>query len=249
MMLVGLLLSVGLLMALTDTGESGDDSVVTLEEDITEGSDGDDVIAGDDGVDIILGAEGDDSIRGGGDVDLILGEGGDDFLRGGQGDDAIIGGEGADTLEGASGDDLLDGTGLLDEATMIASLQNPNAYGGVVAVYELRDDTDEGDVIDGGNGNDTINVGTADTVTGGSGEDVFTTGFWIDPDTPAEVEDFDPDEDLISFSYVGVTPPSITIEDDADGNANLLADGETMVVLANAAGTVSVTDVILVREA
>ncbi|MBU1041025.1 MAG: FecR domain-containing protein, partial [Proteobacteria bacterium] len=91
---------------------------------------------------------------------IILGGAGNDSLSGGLGADTLSGGEGNDTMVGAGGADILTGGDGNDTVVeTVASLAN----------------------IDGGAGNDTINMGTTlnsadglDTIQGGTGNDTLT---------------------------------------------------------------------------
>jgi uncharacterized protein len=74
-----------------------------------EGTNGDDVLRGTDGVDVIMGLGGKDTITGGNEKDVICGGAGDDSLAGGNGDDVLLGGFGVDRLSGDNGDDTLIG--------------------------------------------------------------------------------------------------------------------------------------------
>ena len=68
------------------------------------GSQGDDIITFNGGVNILDGHDGDDSISGGAGADTLLGGEGDDTLAGGAGADLIDGGEGSDTVTYTIGD-------------------------------------------------------------------------------------------------------------------------------------------------
>jgi Ca2+-binding RTX toxin-like protein len=120
------------------------------------GDAGDDVLSGGAWADYLDGGEGNDTLRGGTGADLLFGGEGDDLLVGGAGNDGLQGGTGADTLLGGPGDDVIDGTFL---------------SGGV--------DIDAGDLIRGGDGNDSIMVGAMDTVSGGAGSDLFIAGEYV----------------------------------------------------------------------
>lgn len=98
----------------------------------------------------IVGSPGDDRITGTSGADVILAHGGRDQVDGRGGDDRICGGAGADTILGGSGDDRLYGEGNQFHA-------DP---GGVHVA---------GDVLDGGAGDDVLDVGPtpyADTLAG-----------------------------------------------------------------------------------
>ena len=70
---------------------------------------GDDVIYGGPGDDIIYGKNGDDVIYGGPGEDIIYGKNGDDVIYGGPGEDHILAGYGRDSVLGGSGDDVIYG--------------------------------------------------------------------------------------------------------------------------------------------
>ena len=55
---------------------------------------------GTDGIDLIIGDDNDNLIYAGGGDDIIFGFGGDDTIVGGFGDDVIVGGKGADFIDG-----------------------------------------------------------------------------------------------------------------------------------------------------
>ena len=93
-------------------GETQTADVADIE--LLDGSDHDDVLAGDRGNDRIEGSlgndlldgrEGDDTLVGQGGADRLIGGPGDDILEGGAGNDLLRGGPGSDSLEGGEGDD------------------------------------------------------------------------------------------------------------------------------------------------
>jgi len=132
-----------------------------------------------------FGTEGGQTVVGNSGKDLIYGVGGDDFLSGGQGDDTLYGGGdddtlygrvGSDTMFGGSGDDMLGGAvdddvDLLyggageDEFTL---RPGDHGFGGgdddtfVVGSHGLT----AGQTIDGGGGDDTLNMGHGTTLPG-----------------------------------------------------------------------------------
>jgi Ca2+-binding RTX toxin-like protein len=67
---------------------------------------GNDLVFGDEGNDRISGGNGDDSLGGSADNDLVFGNQGADFLRGHDGDDTLVGGLGLDDLDGNAGVDV-----------------------------------------------------------------------------------------------------------------------------------------------
>ena len=205
------------------------------DNDLLQGLEGDDTLAGDEGEDILFGDEGDDALSGGADDDLLLGGGDDDLVEGGEGDDALFGGEGEDTINGGNGADVIDGTDRLDEDVLVASMQSAETDDDLVFEFGTEQDTDSGDVIDGGAGEDVIVMGSEDSVTGGADGDLFAGGWWIRPGDPAIVEDYDEDEDLLTYTYEGTTAPTITTDvDAATGDATVYADGNEVIVVINA---------------
>lgn len=100
-------------------GTNGDDVIVGNELDnLIDAKRGDDTVCslgGDDSVnggagnDTILGGKGSDSIRGGPGDDLLMGQGGGDTFRDGPGNDIVIGGPGNDVLIDDTGSDVFKG--------------------------------------------------------------------------------------------------------------------------------------------
>ena len=146
---------------------------VALDGTPLEGTDGTDLLLGDDFDNVISGNDGDDLLDGGG---------GDDLLMGGDGNDALLGGDGIDDLIGADGDDLLAGEEGSDE--LFGQNGNDFLEGGT------GNDTliggDGNDILVGGAGDDSL-VGVAghdiligedghDTLMGGTGDDVLIGG-------------------------------------------------------------------------
>ena len=215
-------------------GTAGSDIIVGSEQDdsissnagvdVVMGEGGADYIAGGDNSDYLFGGSGDDTIEGGAGADLIMGGSGDDILRG-QGDtDIIRGGSGADTIEGGAGADLLLGDSGDDSIT-----------GGEGA-----------DTIDGGQGADLI-FGDAgdDTLTGGAGADIFAFGPGDGNDT---ITDFNTDEDNINLSMFGadISYSDLTITATTDGTGTIITvpgeDGENNGITITLEGVTS-TDV------
>ncbi len=89
---------------------SGNDSLTgTNGEDIISGNQGADTLNGLGGNDILLGGKGSDSIDGGAGNDFLSGNNDNDTLIGGDGNDVIRGGKGNDILNGGAGNDILIG--------------------------------------------------------------------------------------------------------------------------------------------
>jgi len=95
---------------------------------------------------------------------------------------------------------------------------------------------DAGDQIDLGPGDDTIVAGPGDTVITGTGNDEVALGDWSLGDDPVVVEDFDEQEDVITFAYAsGTTEPEIEMTLNAQtGDAELRADGALFLIVRDA---------------
>lgn len=74
-----------------------------------QGTEGNDVLDGDNRGNTLKGHQGDDLLQGFGGKDLLTGQDGNDFLRGSKGQDTLIGGKGQDILIGGKGQDILEG--------------------------------------------------------------------------------------------------------------------------------------------
>jgi Ca2+-binding RTX toxin-like protein len=199
-------------------GSDGDDTLAgNGGRDELHGDAGDDVLSGGDWADYLYGGEGNDTLRGGMGADLAFGGEGDDLILGGAGDDGLQGGLGADTIFGGPGDDVIDGTFV---------------SGGV--------DIDAGDLIRGGDGNDSIMVGAMDTVSGGAGSDFFVAGdFVASAERPGLVTDFDPASDRIEVVYDPVTlpDPEIGVIDYEEGDgSSITLNGAAVLHLAGVRG-------------
>jgi len=124
---------------------------------------GNDRITGGANADVILGGSGKDRLNGGGGDDRLEGGSGRDRLTGGAGDDTLIGGAGKDRLDGGDGDDILYLGGLKD--------QNDVIQGG--DGFDTVANDGEGLVLrrfDGDNGIEAIEGGN-DAVSGTRGSD------------------------------------------------------------------------------
>lgn len=243
-------------------GGAGNDNI--------EGGSGDDSLRGDDGDDVIFGQQGNDDIDGGaGDDAIVAGRGadtthggeGDDWIEGNQGDDVLegdagedllLGGTGADTLSGGADDDVLVGgrvSGLplsfeqmqmLREGATVEDFREMLPPGS----FQLSDDG-EMDVLNGGDGADSLFLGAGDTGDGGAGIDEYMVfQNQIGDAGPAVVQTFEDDE-LIGIVQPDSTPePEISIE--TDGNdALVLADNVVVARVVGAAGRIEASDIFI----
>ncbi|MFI3158147.1 MAG: calcium-binding protein, partial [Methylococcaceae bacterium] len=177
------------------TSDTGDDTYVmtngnyTVDESAVDGEAG--------ALDLITGTEGNDVIDGKGGSDVLSGKAGDDDIEGGTEGDIIQGGLGKDTLKGGAGDDAIYGSSdmSINKPANVNFTQPVNTYvhpqatgfnwtsgynttleNGVPSSFSnaprnrLADD--QGNLIDGGAGNDFIAAGTGvDYVHGGADKD------------------------------------------------------------------------------
>lgn len=193
--------------------------------------DGYDFMAGADGNDLMFGGNGADVMAGEDGNDALLGEAGNDTLYGGAGNDLMDGGADMDTLYGEAGNDALQGYLAVDSADT-----------------GFRDsDVHDPDLLDGGEGNDTLLAGSGDTLTGGAGADMHVLGTWIDQDVT--ITDYVRGQDVIVLNYnaADTTPPVITLQQSGTtpADAEILIDGVVAAVVQGAHGTLTVTDVVL----
>ena len=153
--------------------------------------DSEDTLNGRNGSDILYGAAGDDSLNGGLGNDLLNGNGDRDTINGGSGEDIVNGGSGNDILRGGTNDDSLNGEtdndiifGNAGNDTLNGGLNSDRLYGGDgidSLVGNKGDDRLYGgsdrDFIQGDDGNDTL-IGSQDndTLQGNSGKDVLNGG-------------------------------------------------------------------------
>lgn len=135
----------------------------------------------------LTGTDGNDTIAGTVGADLIQGFGGDDVLNGGIGNDRIEGGAGNDRLDGGAGVDRLEG-GEGNDVLIDATKGGDALYGGAgddvltVTAAPGYDAVSTGLILDGGDGNDSIDVrfdydfakAIVPTITGGTGNDLIT---------------------------------------------------------------------------
>lgn len=125
------------------------------------GTEGNDRLIGDKGIDTLWGDGGDDYLNGGMESDQIFGGDGDDviedpfgdeFIRGGEGNDAISGGPGLDILFGGGGKDFI--THSTDPAEVFAGRGDDFVLGGSAGDGLMGNEGD--DWIEGGEGFDSL---------------------------------------------------------------------------------------------
>ncbi len=209
--------------------------VVTIVEPIT-GTEDADTLSGSEFDDQIDALAGDDVVSGLAGDDMISAEDGNDSLDGGEGNDSLIGGEGNDTLIGGDGADSMEG-GLGDDVFWGVE----DSFNEFHIIGKPSSSDQEVDTMQGGEGDDTLIMGSGDIAEGGEGADTFASGTWIDSDNLPVVEDFDITQDVFEIhvpewvSEKG-TPGSfadgtVAVEPDSDkgeGWFTVTYDGEPM---------------------
>ena len=247
LMAVGMMLGFGAeAMVEAETEAEGSEN-----SDRIDGTERDDNFRGAAGDDLLLGNGGNDNIFGDGGNDWIFGMHGLDTLTGGAGNDVLVGGAGADAIDAGDGDDFVEAANLLDADALAGSLTGANSFADIAFTYDLSLQSDAGDAVDLGAGDDTVVVGANDTVTGAEGADKFATGDWIETHGAAYLPDFDPAEDILTFAYDDAgRAPDLTIQvDPVRGGVTLLNHGEPIALIGAAPGTITTSDVMLVAYA
>lgn len=166
---------------------------------------------------IASGGDGDDTLTGTPETDLLGGGAGDDLIDGLGADDELVGGAGADTLFGSWGGDLL--SGVVRDGDGI--------------------DRDDADFLNGGDGDDTLEIGTGDVATGGEGADSFVLGRWVADGEAPTLMDFDRAEDRMLVFYDdsdGAAPPDLALRPSAEtpGMTEILSDGAPLAIMPDA---------------
>lgn len=149
-------------------------------------------------------------------------------VAGGGGNDVVIDMGGSVSVAGGDGNDVLRTD--VSESSFLASATDALSF------YVGND----ADTINGGAGDDRISGSHGDLLTGGSGDDQFIV--FSDPDLSDRdtvITDFVPaDDSLLIYvdSYEATTALQDSLTDNitvttADGNTQILADGEVIVVL------------------
>ena len=188
------------------SAQTGADTLGGIENFI--GSQGNDTINLNGGVNVIDGQGGNDTINAGGGNDILTGGAGNDTLGGGTGDDGFVAtvGDGNDTYNGGIGADTYDLSATSAGATVTANSAT-SAETGIDVLSSIANVIgSQGDdlialnggvnVIDGQGGNDTINAGGGnDVVSGGAGNDTLTGG------TGSDIVNGGAGDDTFTFNF------------------------------------------------
>ncbi len=234
-------------------GAGGRDDLSGAEgTDILVGETGQDTLSGGEGSDLVLGGWGADLLFGGNGNDVVIGGTNDDSLSGGAGDDLLFGSGGADSLDGNGGDDLLIGLevrqGLtpedlleLDTSGLTDALRD--TYGDrltdsdetrvLTGVFNLDAANLQPDVLDGGDGADTLMGDNGDMLLGGSGDDEYAV-FAESGDTYVSIADFEAARESLVLLVDGPATGTISFSGNTDGVAVLL-DGDFVAFLERVA--------------
>ncbi len=159
--------------------------------DLLVGNNGDDTMYGQDGNDTLVGNAGNDVLKGRDENDMLQGGNGSDELYGGQNDDRLEGGNGNDFLYGddlvtPGGNDVMSGgagndlmKGRFGEDTMYGDDGDDKMWGGEGT--DLLYGGAGVDALYGGEGNDILSGGEgADKLSGEEGNDILAGGFSVD---------------------------------------------------------------------
>jgi len=129
--------------------------------------------------------QGDGVILGGGAGESIVATGDGAEVSGGGGDDKILSVNGSAVLNGGDGDDYIDGAATVSE------------YSQDTRAISISNDA-HSDKIDGGAGNDRINLSNGDVAKGGAGRDSFVAEFNFNTNFQIiEISDFDPSSESL----------------------------------------------------
>lgn len=216
--------------------------------DILIGEGGNDELSGQAGGDLLIGGGGNDTLGGGDGNDSLVSGPGRDRLFGGDGDDELFSISGGDTLDGGDDDDLLIGLDARDaaDAEVLVSRIGDLLPGAIEADFgaegtALLDRAQDNlslsvasrapDVLDGGNGDDTLIGDLGDTMTGGLGTDQFEV--FVEPGAaPVTITDFDTAAETMFVLVENLTTQVLSLTDGTIG-AEVRVDGAVVAVLQN----------------
>ncbi|WP_298915544.1 hypothetical protein [uncultured Roseobacter sp.] len=140
-------------------------------------------------------------ISGDASADVIAGTEQTDYIEGGDGNDQLGGSAGSDLIFGGLGSDVLNG--IVDDPDTVGIM-----------------DTDEGDYLNGGSGDDILILGEDDIAASGEGNDDFLLGDWITQGNGAEILDYEPEHDSLMLVWddtsISADEPDVTVDPDPD---------------------------------
>lgn len=236
--MIAILVAMGVLLGLGGLVSAGDGGSATGGEDAEalKGSEGDDTIRGGGGSDLLVGYGGGDALAGDAGNDWIFGLDGPDTITGGAGNDVVSGGQGSDVIDAGAGDDFVESAGILDDDALVQSVEGARTFNDIAFLYDFSNGSDDGDIVELGDGNDTVVAGASDTITTGDGTDEIAAGDWSRGQPPLVITDFDPDQDVITYAHENgrADPVFETFVNPVSGHAELIADGEVFAIVQNA---------------
>ena len=166
--------------------------------DFLVGGAGNDTINGFGGEDALLGNPGDDSLDGGSGNDTMHGGDGDDRMFGGDGNDRLNGDQGNDILQGFTGDDTLSGDNGNDALhgddgadSIVGGFGND-----VLWAHDGFGDQSEVDTLDGGFGDDEYHVSDQDIILSDPGGIDTVFAFLSDWTLGAGLENLDLEDEV-----------------------------------------------------
>ncbi|BCW90364.1 hypothetical protein sos41_35320 [Alphaproteobacteria bacterium SO-S41] len=129
----------------------------------------------------IIGGQGTDTINGSDQGELISGLNGDDVLNGNGGGDTLSGGAGADVLNGGGGEDWAAYNQSVVVFMLAPGANTAEAIGDTFISIENLAGSNDGDILGGNDGANTINGnGGNDYLYGAGGDDILNGGALID---------------------------------------------------------------------
>ncbi len=220
--------------------------ILGIESYSIDGTEQDNLFAGEAGDDVLNGFGGADTLRGGGGQDLLMGGEGRDLLEGGDGDDIlIVGAGGIDTIHGGAGIDTAridrfsysDAIAYRFTGAATATLSDGTTLSGIEIVE-----------INTAYGNDVLTAGTAmrvvfnaaggnNVLTGNAGNDVMTSGYGNDTIRSGSGMDRIIDGGGANVIDAGANDDEVSVDGASGHSRILLGTGNDLVYLNNGGGS------------
>lgn len=212
--------------------ENGNSLRGTLGADVINGFGGDDRIQSGSGDDTISAGAGDDTTLASHGNDVVdLGAGNDqhnplkhDNRFDHKGNDTIEGDVGNDLIREFWGDDVLDGGSGNDTVSAVDFYATANG------------NDNNGDIVNGGEGDDILIADALDTLTGSDGNDTFQIGILeAKTENAAIIKDFAAGKDLIRIAHVNdqdmkTNPPKLSVTSD-ENDSEIRVNGDLVAVV------------------
>jgi len=215
-----------------NVNENGNSLRGTLGADVINGFGGDDRIQSGSGDDTISAGAGDDTTLASHGNDVVdLGAGNDqhnplkhDNRFDHKGNDTIEGDVGNDLIREFWGDDVLDGGSGNDTVSAVDFYATANG------------NDNNGDIVNGGEGDDIFIEDALDTLAGGDGNDTFQIDILeAKTENAAIIKDFAPGKDLIRITHVNdqdmkTNPPKLSVTSD-ENDSEIRVNGDLVAVV------------------